>query len=238
MDARHLRRHAAAHAMKLLIVEDAPRLRDTLEHALSRMGHAVDVANDGSEGDTMGRHGGYDAVVLDRMLPILSGDEFLRKIRELGLTCPVIMLTARGTVEDRVEGFELGVDDYLVKPFAMAELLARINAIVRRTGAKPAASLTWGALSLDLTSRRVSEGARQIDLTPTEFTLLELLMRHQGQVVTRKMMCEHVWGFEWDGPTNVIEVHVNRLRKKLDRSRDESVIRTIRGRGYALAVAD
>ena len=224
--------------MNILLVEDDRSIGKAVQRGLDENGYRCEWAMDGASGLDCVQRQTFDVIVLDRMLPILSGDEFLRKIRELGLTCPVIMLTARGTVEDRVEGFELGVDDYLVKPFAMAELLARINAIVRRTGAKPAASLTWGALSLDLTSRRVSEGARQIDLTPTEFTLLELLMRHQGQGVTRKMMCEHVWGFEWDGPTNVIEVHVNRLRKKLDRSRDESVIRTIRGRGYALAVAD
>ena len=224
--------------MNILLVEDDRAIGKAVQRGLQENGDHCDWVLDGSSGlETLQRQT-YDVIVLDRMLPVLSGDEFLRKLRATGSICPVIMLTARGTVEDRLEGFDLGADDYLVKPFSMAELFARINAIVRRTSNKPAPQLTFGSLTLDLTARRVAEGNRQIDLTPTEFTLLELLMRHQGQVVTRKMMCEHVWGFEWDGPTNVIEVHVNRLRKKLDKARDESLIRTVRGRGYALAVGE
>lgn len=224
--------------MNILLIEDDRSIGKAVQRGLEEAGSRCDWVLDGNAGLESLAKQTYDVIILDRMLPVMSGDEFLKRLRSSGSICPVIMLTARGTVEDRLEGFDLGADDYLVKPFAMAELQARIQAIVRRTATKPAASLSWGALTLDLTSRRVTDGSRQIDLTPTEFTLLELLMRHQGQVVTRKMMCEHVWGFEWDGPTNVIEVHVNRLRKKLDRSRDDSIIRTVRGRGYALAVAE
>jgi two-component system OmpR family response regulator/two-component system copper resistance phosphate regulon response regulator CusR len=149
----------------------------------------------------------------------------------------VIVLTARGTVPDKLAGFEAGADDYLVKPFALDELLARIEAVHRRTAHKPAMELEAGPLHLSLASKRLSIDGRTVELTPTELSMLELLMRFQGQVVTRKMLCEHVWGFDWEGPTNVIEVHINRLRGKLDKGREESLIRTIRGRGYALASA-
>jgi two-component system OmpR family response regulator/two-component system copper resistance phosphate regulon response regulator CusR len=159
----------------------------------------------------------------------------LRAARAAGVRTPVIVLTAMGTVPHKLEGFEAGADDYLVKPFAIDELLARIEAIHRRTTLKPTMELEVGDLQLSLSTKRLSLAGRVIDLTPTEFSMLELLMRFTGQVVTRKMLCEHVWGFDWDGPTNVIEVHMNRLRGKIDRNRDDSFIRTIRGRGYALA---
>jgi len=139
-------------------------------------------------------------------------------------------------VPDKLEGFEAGADDYLVKPFAMDELLARIEAVHRRTADKPAMQLEVGPLHLNLANQRLTLAGRSADLTPTEFSILELLMRFHGQVVTRKMLCEHVWGFDWDGPTNVIEVHINRLRGKIDKGRKASFIRTVRGRGYALAV--
>jgi two-component system OmpR family response regulator/two-component system copper resistance phosphate regulon response regulator CusR len=161
--------------------------------------------------------------------------EVLRTARAGGVRTPVIVLTALGTVPDKLQGFEAGADDYLVKPFAIDELLARIEAIHRRSAHKPTMEMTAGSLHLSLATKRLFLDGRTIDLTPTEFSILELLMRFQGQVVTRKMLCEHVWGFDWDGPTNVIEVHINRLRGKLDKGRDDSIIRTIRGRGYALA---
>jgi two-component system OmpR family response regulator/two-component system copper resistance phosphate regulon response regulator CusR len=178
-----------------------------------------------------------DLVVLDLMLPKVGGLEVLRTARASGVRTPVILLTARAGVPDKLEGFEAGADDYIVKPFAIDELLARIDAVHRRTAHKPAMELDAGELHLSLATKRLTFGDRTIELTPTEFSMLELLMRYKGQVVTRKMLCEHVWGFDWDGPTNVIEVHVNRLRGKLDKGRDESLIRTIRGRGYALACA-
>jgi two-component system OmpR family response regulator/two-component system copper resistance phosphate regulon response regulator CusR len=147
----------------------------------------------------------------------------------------VIVLTARGSIDEKLEAFEAGADDYLPKPFEMDELLARIEAVHRRTSDKPAVKLEAGKLSLCFGSKRLSVGDRTVDLTPTELAMIELMMRFKGQVVTRKMLCEHVWGFDWDGPTNVIEVHINRLRGKLDRGRSTSFIRTVRGRGYALA---
>jgi DNA-binding response OmpR family regulator len=158
----------------------------------------------------------------------------LRELRGQGVKSPVIVLTAAGAVEDRIAGLDAGADDYLAKPFAFAELMARVQAIVRRTADRPPMVMKVGDLSLDLSTRRAIRDEHEIDLTPTEFSMLELLMRYAGQVVTRKMLCEHVWGFDWDGPTNVIEVHINRLRRKLDKGRPESLVKTVRGRGYAL----
>ena len=154
-----------------------------------------------------------------------------------GVRTPVIVLTALGTMPDKLAGFEAGADDYLVKPFEIDELLARIEAVHRRTSHKPAMELAADDLHLSLATKRLTVAGRSVELTPTEMSILELLMRFKGQVVTRKMLCEHVWGFNWDGPTNVIEVHINRLRGKIDKGREESLIRTIRGRGYALATA-
>jgi two-component system OmpR family response regulator/two-component system copper resistance phosphate regulon response regulator CusR len=170
------------------------------------------------------------------MLPKVGGLDVLRAARSRGIRTPVIVLTARGTVPDKLEGFEAGADDYLVKPFEMDELLARIQAVHRRTSDRPAMHLEVGPLHLNLANQRLTLAGRGLDLTPTEFSILELLMRYHGQVVTRKMLCEHVWGFDWNGPTNVIEVHINRLRGKIDRNRKSSFIRTVRGRGYALAL--
>jgi DNA-binding response OmpR family regulator len=147
---------------------------------------------------------------------------------------PILLLTALGAVEERVAGLKAGADDYLVKPFAFSELMARLEAVCRRTVDRPPAVMESGDLQLDLTTRRVMKGDEVIDLTPTEFSILELLIRHAGQVVTRKMLCEHLWATDWEGTTNVIEVHINRIRKKLDTDDSASTIQTIRGRGYAL----
>jgi two-component system OmpR family response regulator/two-component system copper resistance phosphate regulon response regulator CusR len=158
----------------------------------------------------------------------------LEKLRREGIKTPVIVLTALGSVQDRVAGLTKGADDYIVKPFELPELMARIDAVCRRTTIKPAAFLETGQLSLDLTTRRVTCGGHEVDLTPTEFSILELLMRHAGQVVTRKMLCESLWESDWEGTTNVIEVHINRLRGKLQKAGKEGTIHTVRGRGYAL----
>jgi two-component system OmpR family response regulator/two-component system copper resistance phosphate regulon response regulator CusR len=168
------------------------------------------------------------------MLPDLPGLELLSSVRSAGIQTPVLILTALGSVDERVAGLEAGADDYLVKPFAFPELLARLAAITRRSLQLNAQQLTAGPLSLDLSTRRVLRHGKEIDLTPTEFSLLEFLMRNAGQVVTRKMICEHLWDADWEGVTNVIEVHVNRLRSKIDRDFAVPLLQTVRGRGYVL----
>jgi two-component system OmpR family response regulator/two-component system copper resistance phosphate regulon response regulator CusR len=221
-------------SMQVAIVEDDPIIAKAVSSAVSAAGHQCRWIPDGSAA-TKESMIASDLVILDLMLPGADGLTVLRAARAGGVRTPVIVLTARGLVNEKLEAFEAGADDYLVKPFAMDELLARITAVHRRAGDKPAMTLAAGGLSLSLANRRATLDERPIDLTPTEFNILELLMRFQGQVVTRTMLCEHVWGFDWDGPTNVIEVHINRLRGKVDKGRDASMIQTIRGRGYALA---
>jgi len=221
--------------MQILVIEDDPVIGRSLVRGFSEEGHSAQWVQDGEQGLAAALGQQADVIVLDQMLPKLTGQEVLRALRERGVLCPVILLTALGSVDDRVEGLNSGADDYIVKPFEIAELLARVQAVVRRSGARPSPVLKCGELTLDLTTRRVSLSDAEIELTPIEFSLLELLMRYTGQVVTRKMLCEHVWGFNWDGTTNVIEVHVNRLRGKLDKGRSQSLITTVRGRGYALA---
>jgi two-component system OmpR family response regulator/two-component system copper resistance phosphate regulon response regulator CusR len=220
--------------MHILVIEDDPAIGKALVQGFTEAGHDCQWAANGRTGAQWAAERKADAIVLDLMLPGQPGLDVLRGLREQGINTPVVVLTAKGAVEERVAGLQCGADDYLVKPFAFVELLARIEAVLRRTSSRPLATLECGDLTLDLTTRRVTLDERDVELTPTEFSLLELLMRYAGQVVTRKMMCEHIWGFDWDGPTNVIEVHVNRLRRKLDRGRSESVIRTVRGRGYAI----
>lgn len=221
--------------MQILVVEDDVAVGRALVKGFTEAGHTCEWVQDGEEGTNAALRQQADAIVLDQMLPKRNGQEVLREIRRSGVMCPVVLLTALGGVEDRVAGLNSGADDYIVKPFDFAELMARIHAVVRRTQTRPTPLLKAGELTLDLTTRRVTRAGQDVDLTPIEFSLLELLMRYAGQVVTRKMLCEHVWGFNWDGTTNVIEVHVNRLRGKLDRGRDDSLIKTVRGRGYAVA---
>ncbi len=221
--------------MQVSIIEDDPLIARAVCTAVRDAGHHCAWVADGETAIREGTLAASDIVVLDVMLPNVGGMEVLQTARAAGVRTPVIVLTALGTVPDKLQGFEAGADDYLVKPFAIDELLARIEAIHRRSAHKPTMEMTAGPLHLSLATKRLLLDGRTIDLTPTEFSILELLMRFQGQVVTRKMLCEHVWGFDWDGPTNVIEVHINRLRGKLDKHREESLIRTIRGRGYALA---
>ena len=223
--------------MQVAVIEDDPVLAKSVSRAVREAGHECAVVPDGETAIRSRTLLSSDLVVLDLMLPNVDGLEVLRQARAAGVKTPVIVLTARGAVPDRLRGFEAGADDYLVKPFSMDELLARIDALHRRSAHKPAMEIEAGPLRLVLGTKRLSLAGRDVVLTPTEFSILELLMRHQGQVVTRTMLCEHVWGFDWDGPTNVIEVHINRLRGKLDKGRDTSLISTIRGRGYALAIA-
>ena len=218
--------------MKILVIEDDRTIGKSLLKGFQEAGYDCEWAINGRTGLEKAAAQQSDVIVLDLMLPELGGLEVLLQLRTNGIQTPVVVLTAKGTVQERVEGLEGGADDYLVKPFAFAELKARVEAVTRRSSHRPSASLESGDVSLDLTSHRVSVGAVEVELTPTEFSILELLLRHDGQVVTRKMLCEHVWGFEWDGPTNVIEVHITRLRRKLDRD-GSSRIATVRGRGYS-----
>lgn len=224
----------------ILLIEDDRTIGKSLQRGLVESGYTCDWALNGKTGLSRAMQQFADVVVLDLMLPEMSGLEVLQQLRAAGVMTPVIILTAKGSVEERVIGLEAGADDYLVKPFAFVELRARLDAISRRS-TKPSNKLCAGPISLDLSNHRVTIDEEQIELTPTEFSILELLLRHEGQVVTRKMLCEHVWGFEWDGPTNVIEVHITRLRKKLDKrfeSLEDSCISTVRGRGYALRIAN
>lgn len=220
--------------MNLLVVEDDAVLGKALQRGLNEAGHNCEWVRNGRKGLEEARSQRFDAVVLDLMLPDLDGVEIMKSLRTEGIRTPVLMLTAMGSVEDRVNGLKSGADDYLVKPFAFPELMARLEAIGRRVADRPSSTMTAGPVTLDLTNRRVLRGGTEITLTPTEFSLLEYLIRFQGQVVTRKMLCEHLWESDWEGVTNVVEVHINRLRGKIDRGFDEPLIQTVRGRGYVL----
>ena len=220
--------------MDLLIIEDDPVIGKSLQRGFREAGHDCVWAKDGNKGLEFARAQQQDAIILDIMLPGKTGLEVLRLLRSEGIRTPVVLLTALGSVEERVAGLTAGADDYLVKPFAFTELMARIDAICRRSANRPAPTMEIGGLRLDLATRRVVHDGNEIDLTPTEFSLLEYLMRHAGQLVTRKMLCEHLWESDWEGATNVIEVHINRLRGKIDRGLDKSLIQTVRGRGYAI----
>lgn len=220
--------------MNVLVVEDDPVIGKSLNKGLSEAGHDCVWVKDGKHGLEQALSQRFEAIVLDLLLPSVSGLEVLRKVRAVGVRTPVLLLTALGAVEERVGGLKAGADDYIVKPFAFPELMARLEAVCRRTVDRPPLVMEAGDIRLDLTTRRVQKGDHEIDLTPTEFSILELLLRHAGQVVTRKMLCEHLWETDWEGTTNVIEVHINRIRKKLDRDGASSTIQTVRGRGYAL----
>jgi two-component system OmpR family response regulator/two-component system copper resistance phosphate regulon response regulator CusR len=220
--------------MNVLVIEDDPVMGKSLSKGLNEAGHDCVWIKDGKHGLDQALSQRFEAIVLDLLLPGMGGLDVLRQIRKAGVRTPILLLTALGAVEERVAGLKAGADDYMVKPFAFPELMARLEAVCRRTVDRPPAVMAIGDLHLDLTTRRVQKGDSEVDLTPTEFSILELLMRHAGQVVTRKMLCEHLWETDWEGTTNVIEVHINRIRKKLDREDAASTIQTIRGRGYAL----
>ncbi|MFO0967958.1 MAG: response regulator transcription factor [Gemmataceae bacterium] len=220
--------------MEILLIEDDAAIGKAVHQGLGEAGHVSRWVTDGKVGLEQAMSQRFDAIVLDLLLPGLSGLDLLEKLRQSGVKTPVIILTALGSVDDRVLGLKKGADDYLIKPFAMAELLARVEALQRRSGQRPSPVIQAGDLRLDLSTRRVALGGSDIELTPTEFSILEMLMRHEGQVVTRKMICEALWESDWEGTTNVIEVHINRLRGKLQRGTREPLIHTVRGRGYAL----
>jgi two-component system copper resistance phosphate regulon response regulator CusR len=221
--------------MKILIVEDEPKTGEYLRQGLSEAGFVVDLAPNGTDGLHLALHGDYDLVVLDVMLPGLNGWQVLKSLRGSGLHMPVLFLTARDRVEDRVKGLELGADDYLVKPFSFAELLARVRTILRRgRSGTEATTLRVADLELDLLRRRVTRAGKRIDLTAKEFGLLELLMRRHGEVLPRSLIASQVWDMNFDSDTNVIEVAVRRLRSKIDDGHDARLIQTVRGMGYVL----
>lgn len=221
--------------MKILIVEDEHKTGEYLRLGLGEAGFVVDLARDGTDGLHQALEESYDLVILDVMLPGIDGWQVLHGIRKRGMQMPVLFLTARDQIEDRVKGLELGADDYLVKPFSFAELLARVRTILRRgrSGMEPT-SLQVADLELDLLRRRVIRGGRKIDLTAKEFGLLELLMRRRGEVLPRSLIASQVWDMNFDGDTNVIEVAMRRLRVKIDEGREIKLIQTVRGMGYVL----
>ena len=221
--------------MKLLVVEDEPKTGEYLRRGLTEAGFVVDLARDGQDGLHLAMTGNYDLAVLDVMLPGLDGLSILKALRESGSGLPVLFLTARDLVEDRVRGLELGADDYLVKPFAFAELLARIRTLLRRGVKQPASGrLSVADLELDLMRHRVSRAGHRLDLTPKEFALLELFVRREGEVLPRALIASQVWDMNFDSDTNVIDVAVRRLRAKIDDGFDLKLIRTVRGMGYVL----
>lgn len=221
--------------MKLLIVEDDRETAAYLAKGLSESGYAIDQSSDGREGLFMATSGSYDAIILDRMLPGMDGLSLVGALRGAKIGTPALILSALGSVDDRVKGLRAGGDDYLVKPFAFSELLARIEALLRR-GAESATitRLRVADLALDLLTRSVRRGEKTIELLPREFQLLEYLMRNAGHVVTRTMLLENVWDYHFDPQTNVIDVHVSRLRQKIDRNFEHPLLHTVRGAGYCL----
>ena len=220
--------------MRLLVVEDEPGMRSLLVRSLQREGYAVDTADNGEDALWSVAENAYDAVVLDAMIPAPDGFEVCRRIRAEGRWVPVLMLTARDAVPDRVRGLDAGADDYLTKPFALAELFARIRALTRRDPLERPVVLHVGDLMLDPASRLVRRGDADIALSPKEFALLHELMRRPGEVHSRTSLIEHVWDFAYDGDSNVVDVYVRYLREKVDRPFGRDTIRTVRGAGYRL----
>ncbi len=225
--------------MRVLVIEDDAETATYIAKGLRESGYAVDVATDGKEGLLQAVGEDYDVAVVDRMLPGLDGLSVVETLRRAGKHTPILFLSALGGVEDRVAGLRGGGDDYLVKPFAFSELLARIEALLRRRGGAAVETLLReDDLEMDVLSRTVKRGGQPIALQPREFALLEYLLRHAGQVVTRTMLLEQVWGYHFDPQTNVIDVHISRLRQKIDRGFDRPLLQTVRGAGYSLRATD
>jgi heavy metal response regulator len=220
--------------MRILVVEDEAKVASFIRRALEEESYAVDVCADGAQGLAMARGGGYDLVVLDVMLPGLSGVEVLTSLRQGKIATPVLILTAQTQVEHRVRGLDAGADDYLTKPFAIEELLARVRALLRRGSGAAAGVLEVDDLVLNPATREVTRGGQRIELTAKEYALLDYLMRNAGRVLTRPMIAEHVWNQDFDTYTNVIDVYVTYLRAKIDRGHARRLIHTVRGSGYVL----
>lgn len=220
--------------MRILVVEDEKKVASFIKKGLEEEHYAVDIAYDGEKGLALAQINEYDLILLDIMLPRLDGLEVLRQIRRNGSNMPILILTAKDSVEDIVSGLDGGSDDYLTKPFSFAELLARVRALLRRKAREKTDILTVGDLSLSTSTHRVKRGGREIELTPKEYALLEYFMRNPNRILTRTLITEHVWDYHFDPETNVIDVYVNYLRKKIDQGFEKKLIHTIRGSGYMM----
>jgi heavy metal response regulator len=220
--------------MRILVVEDERRLCNIIKRGLLEEGYAVDAAYDGEDGEYLAETTPYDLVILDIMLPKKDGIEVCQELRLKKVNTPILMLTAKDTVEDRVKGLDAGADDYLVKPFAFNELLARVRALLRREGLSKSPRLQVGDLTLDTLTREAWRAQRKIELTSKEYVILEYFMRHPNIVITRTMLEEHAWDYEFDSMSNLIDVYIRRLRRKIDERGQDSLIQTVRGAGYRL----
>ena len=220
--------------MRILVIEDELKIAQFIKRGLKEEGYAVDVANDGEQGHFMLSSNEYDAIILDLMLPKIDGLTLCRTLRKEGNQTPIIMLTAKDTVKDKVKGLDSGADDYLPKPFAFEELLARVRVVLRKKDSRVQTQLKVDDLSMDLLTHKVTRGEREIELTVKEYALLEYMMRNAGNIVTRTMISEHVWDINFDTFTNVIDVYINYLRNKIDSGTTDKMIHTVRGKGYLL----
>jgi heavy metal response regulator len=220
--------------MRILVVEDEKKVASFIQRGLEAEHYTVDVASDGDTGLALALEGHYDLLILDLMLPGRDGAAVLRELRARRYTLPILLLTARATVVDKVRGLDLGADDYLTKPFEFAELLARVRALLRRGAAAPAPRLALADLTLDPATHEVARGGRRIELTAREFALLEFFLRNPGRVLSRALIAQHVWGVSFDTFTNVIDVYVNYLRRKIDADFEPKLLQTVRGAGYVL----
>jgi DNA-binding response OmpR family regulator len=220
--------------MRILIVDDDRRLCAVIKRGLLEETYAVDLAYDGEEGEYLAEVNPYDLIILDIMLPAKNGVEVCQELRAKKVNTPILMLTAKDTVEDRVRGLDTGADDYLVKPFAFSELLARLRALMRREGLPKSAELHVGDLALNTLTRQVRRGQRPVELTTKEYVILEYFMRHPNVVVTRTMIEEHAWDYDFDSLSNLVDVYIRRIRRKIDNEGENSLIQTVRGAGYRL----
>ena len=220
--------------MKILIVEDEKKVAKFLRQGLEEERYAVDVAHDGSQGETLALSGNYDLLILDVLLPKKDGISLLKDLRAQQVTTPVLLLTARSGTENKVEGLDSGADDYLTKPFAFAELLARVRSLLRRGAAEKSTILKLADLQLDIVTRKAKRGERIIELTGKEYALLEYFMRNANRVLTRTILSEHIWNYNFDTGTNVVDVYINHLRSKIDDGFEKKLLQTVRGVGYVL----
>lgn len=220
--------------MRILIVEDEKKIANLIKKGLKEEGYVSDLASDGIEGEFLATTNQYDVIILDVMLPKLDGVNLCKSLRDKKISTPIIMVTAKDSVSDKVKGLDSGADDYLTKPFAFEELLARVRAALRKRGVSDAAILKVGPIELDLVSHKVTRSGKEIVLTAKEYSLLEYLMRNAGAIVTRTMIAEHVWDINFDNDTNVIDVYINYLRHKIDEGYDKELLHTVRGMGYTL----